>query len=116
MVWGCTIMSCSGWRACGSAPGQVVGIVLILGVAAVWLAIAGIIVVAVPVPEQSTMPSPAYSVGELAHLRTPAGTLLRLPQELGTFKELYQALWDDNGLAINDVLSRLRWIRAFDGQ
>src|SRR4051812_19262925 len=50
-------------RAC---PG---GIVLILGVAAVWLAIAGVIVVAVPVPEQSTMPSPAYSIGELAHLR-----------------------------------------------
>ena len=94
-------------------PGSVV---LILGVAAFWLAIVGVILVAVPVPEQANMLSPAYSVGELAHLRAPVGTPLRLPQELGTFKDLYQALWDDNGLAINEVLSRPGWIRTFDGQ
>ncbi|MFN8636909.1 MAG: hypothetical protein U0893_23930 [Chloroflexota bacterium] len=41
---------------------------------------------------------------------------MRLPQELGTFKELYRALWDDDGPAINEVLSRPGWIRTFDGQ
>lgn len=94
-------------------PGSVV---LILSVAAVWMAIVGVIVVALPVPGQATMPSPAYAVGELAHLRAPADTPLRLPQELGTFKELYRALWDDDGPAINEVLSRPGWIRTFDGQ
>jgi len=94
-------------------PGSVV---LVVGVAAVWLVIVGVIVLVVPTPGQATLPSSSYAVGQLAQLHGHPGVPLRLPQEVSTFKDLYQALWDDNGLAINEVLSRPGWIRALDGQ
>jgi hypothetical protein len=99
------------WESVG--PGS---IVLVFGVAAVWLAIFVAIVLAVPAPGQAAMPSSFYAVGQLAHLHAPPGTPLRIPQELGTFKDLYQALWDDNGLAINEVLARPGWVHVVDGQ
>jgi hypothetical protein len=92
------------------------GIVLVSGVAAVWLVIVGVIVLAVPAPGHAALPSSSYADGQLAHLDGSQGTPLRIPLEVSTFKDLYQALWADNGLAINEVLSRAGWIHALDGQ
>jgi hypothetical protein len=82
----------------------------------VWLAIFETIVLTVPTPEQAVAPGFFYTVGQQAHLHGFQGKPLKVPQELTTFKDLYQALWDDNSLAINEVLARPGWILADDGQ
>jgi hypothetical protein len=93
------------------------GVALMLSVGVVWLAIFGAIVLVVPTPEQSVMPSPAsYTVGRVAHIHGPPGTPVKIPLELGTFKDLYQALWDDNVFALNEVRSRPGWVQVLDGQ
>src|SRR4051794_16647616 len=93
------------------------GVALMLSVGVVWLAIFGAIVLVGPTPEQSVMPSPAsYTVGRVAHIHGPPGTPLKIPLELGTFKDLYQALWDDNVFALNEVRSRPGWVQVLDGQ
>jgi hypothetical protein len=92
------------------------GIGLIVGVSGVWLAVFAAIVLTVPEPQPAVQPGSAYTVGHLAHLQTPPGGLMRVPLELDTFKDFYQALWDDNGLALREVLSRPGWVQIVDHQ
>ena len=99
------------WRPFGLS-----GMILVLGVTGVWLAILWAIVLTVPSPGQAARADSFYSIGQTARLRGFPGVRLRIPLDRDTVEDLYQALWDDNRLAFDEVTSRPGWIQVFDGQ
>jgi hypothetical protein len=92
-------------------------LVWVLGVSACWLLIAGAIVLAVPTPEQAPKTSAfASPIGRLAYIYVPSRVAWTFPTDRGTFDDYYQAVWDDDGDAIAEALTRPGWITVVDRQ
>jgi hypothetical protein len=86
-------------------------------VSAFWLMLAAIIVLIVPTPEQASRTSAFGSpIGHLVHIYVPSQILWKIPVDRDTYDDYYRAVWDDDGDAINEVLSRSGWIAVADRQ
>jgi hypothetical protein len=89
----------------------------VLRVSAFWLLIVGTIMLTVPTPEQAAKRSLFSSpVGRLAYIYVPSGVAWTIPIDRSTFDDYYQAVWDDDGGTIAEVLSRPGWIAVADRQ
>jgi hypothetical protein len=88
-----------------------------LGMSAWWLLIAGTIVLVVPTADQEARASLFGSpIGRTAYIYVPSRVPWTIPIDRGTFDDYYQAVWDDDGDAIAEALSRPGWIAVADRQ
>ena len=89
----------------------------VLGVFTFWLATAAAIVLTVPAPwEAARISAPASPIGRPAYISVPSRVDWTIPTDRGTFDDYYQAVWVDDGDAINEALARPGWIAVADGQ
>ena len=86
-------------------------------VSAFWLLIVATIVLTVPTPDQAAKTSLFGSpIGRPAYVYVPSRVPWTIPIDRATFDDYYQVVWDDDGDAIAEALSRPGWIPVTDRQ
>ena len=88
-----------------------------LGVAAWWLVIFGVVTLTVPTPE-SVKPLVAitFALGETGYLHLPSGAWWLMPIDRVTYYEYDRALLDDDRDARVQALARPGWVVVLHGQ